>query len=120
MSSILAQPNPMDLKDISIGKVKTKVGFYEFPDEPLGDHIKTYNVSVTVPLDWPAEMVDKAIESCFIEGLEKIEGDADLSIILQVESFALGRDSVITRLSKDCDKYVEKLRINNKTSRQIK
>jgi len=100
-SSLIAQPNPMEIKDISIAKEKVRISFYEHADEPLGEEYKTYNVFVETPSDWNDEMHKAALKSCFIEGFEEVGGEADLSIILQVAGFTLGKDTVFTSRVKD-------------------
>lgn len=102
--ALVAQPNPMEFKDVSITKHALRVSYYEHADEPLGESYQTYNVFLTTPSDWNEVMNENAFKSCFIQGFERIdEEDTDLSIILQVQEFSFGKDTVYTNHVKGKD-----------------
>ncbi len=108
---------PSLLYSQNLTKESVAIEYFRYPIEPLPEEIKTYNQEINVgyvPSGKSATLVRNNIAKyAEIIGLEKVDGDADVSIVVEYEGFKIrGLESKSeTREKKDKDGKVTTYRV---------
>lgn len=84
---------PLVVSAQNLNQEATKINYFRYAKEPLPEEVKTYNQEINVgytPSGKSVTLVKNNIAKyAEIVGLEKVDGDADLSIIVEYEGFKI-------------------------------
>ena len=101
----------------NLTKETVGVEYFRYPSEPLPEEIKTYNQEINisyVPSGQSTSLVKNNIAKyAEIIGLEKVDGDADVTIVIESEGFRVSEleSKSETREKKDKDGKVTTYRV---------